>query len=294
MNIYQQLNQEYRAFKTKERLIKESEAKKAKELKESAQTTDKSVANRLQEIDARLTSIDDSLKTASDDEKEALLKERNELVTELDEIDASLPKTECDAPIQESTVSVNTDDAGNVSVDVQTDTDSVDVGVQAEPVTPEEVPTEEPVEEIPTEEPPVEDIPTEEPLDDSEEPKKHLCKECGKECEGEICEECSKAVKEAGVSLSVDVPDEVVTTAATSLLASEEPGEEITEAEVTSYKVTRVSPKSGAFMIEAQTSEGLKFITGKNFDAKELTLDEAEITDNKLNATERFKSLLSK
>ena len=45
-------------------------------------------------------------------------------------------------------------------------------------------------------------------------------------------------------------------------------------------------------MIEAQTKDGLTYITGKNWNEEELTLDEAEITNDRTQATDRFKSLL--
>ena len=48
----------------------------------------------------------------------------------------------------------------------------------------------------------------------------------------------------------------------------------------------------GAVMIEAQTKDGLKYITGKNFNESTKTLDEAEIVSDKVSASNRFKSLL--
>lgn len=68
--------------------------------------------------------------------------------------------------------------------------------------------------------------------------------------------------------------------------------EPLEECEISSFKVTRIAPKFGAVMIEAQTKEGLKYITGKNFNESEKTLDEAEIVTDKISAANRFKSLL--
>ena len=79
---------------------------------------------------------------------------------------------------------------------------------------------------------------------------------------------------------------------------SEEPEiEEVTEepleeCEISSYKVTRIAPNSNAYMLEAQTKDGLKYIIGKNFNETEKTLDEAEILDNKKDASNKFRSLL--
>ena len=74
----------------------------------------------------------------------------------------------------------------------------------------------------------------------------------------------------------------------------EEPIEEepFEECEITSFKVTRIAPKVGAVMIEAQTKDGLKYITGKNFNESEKTLDEAEISTDKTAAANRFKGFL--
>lgn len=69
----------------------------------------------------------------------------------------------------------------------------------------------------------------------------------------------------------------------------EEPFE---ECEIASFKVTRIAPKFGVVMLEAQTKEGLKYITGKNFNESEKTLDDAEISGDKTAASNRFKSLL--
>lgn len=68
--------------------------------------------------------------------------------------------------------------------------------------------------------------------------------------------------------------------------------EEFEECEITSYKITRIAPKYNAYMLEAQTKDGLKYITGKNFNETDKTLDEAEIANSKLEASNRFKSFL--
>lgn len=68
--------------------------------------------------------------------------------------------------------------------------------------------------------------------------------------------------------------------------------EEIKECEVKSSRVIRKSPKFSAYMIEAETKDGMVYLTGRNYDADAKILDEAEVSDNKDKATERFKSLL--
>lgn len=88
-------------------------------------------------------------------------------------------------------------------------------------------------------------------------------------------EEVEEDIKE----ITEEIPEEI----------EEEPLE---ECEITSFRVTRIAPKFGAVMIEAQTKDGLKYITGKNFNESEKTLDEAEIATDKAEASNRFKSLL--
>lgn len=66
----------------------------------------------------------------------------------------------------------------------------------------------------------------------------------------------------------------------------------IKEAEVKSFKVTRIAPSKNAFMIEAETTEGLKYFIGKNYDKESHTLDEAEEFTDKAKASDHFKSLL--
>lgn len=57
--------------------------------------------------------------------------------------------------------------------------------------------------------------------------------------------------------------------------------EDIKECEIQSFRVLRKAPKASAYMIEAQTKEGIKYLTGKNFDSKTNVLEEAEIFENK-------------
>lgn len=73
---------------------------------------------------------------------------------------------------------------------------------------------------------------------------------------------------------------------------SKNESENLEECEISSYKITRIAPNTGAYMIEAQTKDGLKYIIGKNFNEAEKTLDEAEILDNKVEASNKFRSLL--
>lgn len=110
----------------------------------------------------------------------------------------------------------------------------------------------------------------------------------------ELPDEEKEAVKanfEAIKNTAMDLfPEEVEEEVAE--ITEEIPEEPFEECEISSFKVTRISPKVGAVMIEAQTKEGLKYITGKNFNESEKTLDEAEISDDKVAAANRFKSLL--
>lgn len=102
-------------------------------------------------------------------------------------------------------------------------------------------------------------------------------------------EELANKVKELlSKEPEVEVPEEVEDTEVSEEI-EEEPLE---ECEITSYTVTRVAPTSKVYMLEAQTKDGLRFITGRNFDEKNKTLDEAEIADTKSAASERFRKLM--
>lgn len=68
--------------------------------------------------------------------------------------------------------------------------------------------------------------------------------------------------------------------------------EPLEECEITSYKITRIAPKSNVYMLEAQTKEGLRYITGKNFNEETKILDEAELSDDKVKASNRFRELM--
>ena len=140
----------------------------------------------------------------------------------------------------------------------------------------EEVPAEEIIEEVPAEETPV------------EEPEAHEGKICLSVDEIKDCiEELSAEDKETLINL-------LTTTDEVEEVTEETPvEEEFHECEISNFKVVRVAPSASAYMIEAQTKEGIKFITGKNFDAEAKTLDEAEISDSKSDATNRFKDLLA-
>lgn len=116
-----------------------------------------------------------------------------------------------------------------------------------------------------------------------------------------VKEEAVEPVNEETVDTSTSVDPVVETPVAPPVEAPVEapventevtPEEPLQECEISSFKVTRIAPKFGAIMIEAQTKDGLKYITGKNFNETEKTLDEAEIATDKISASNRFKSLL--
>lgn len=160
-------------------------------------------------------------------------------------------------------------------------------------------------EEIEVTEEPVEEVEVEEVSDEEKEPTAiekidtvaNLSKE---EIEAEIAEmtdEEKEAIREkfeAIKNIAMDLfPEEVEVEEITEEIPEESIEEEpFEECEITSFRVTRIAPKVGAVMIEAQTKDGLKYITGKNFNETEKTLDEAEIVDDKAAASNRFKSLL--
>lgn len=121
----------------------------------------------------------------------------------------------------------------------------------------------------------------------------------------EPAEPTEEEVEEASEGIAADVIDSVVAKLESlgksdlaeqvkSSLSISEPvePEEFEECEITSYNITRIAPKSNTYMIEAQTKDGLVYITGKNFDKETNLLDEAEISNNKTDASNRFKKLM--
>lgn len=72
-----------------------------------------------------------------------------------------------------------------------------------------------------------------------------------------------------------------------------EDSEELQECEVRSFRITRVSPSSGIYMIEADNSKNERsYIVGKNFNIKTNTLDEAEMFSDRSKANNKFKEML--
>ena len=178
----------------------------------------------------------------------------------------------------DESVNVNVSPDGNINVNVEEN--------------------QEPVTEI--EAPEVEAEPTEDIIEEgcSDEDKKEKESEEIKESETE--EEIGEDVINSIVS-KLAGEDEELAAKVKEILSKDSDEEESTEeipeepfeeCEISSYKVTRIAPKSNAYMLEAQTKDGLKYIIGKNFNETEKTLDEAEILDNKLDASNKFRSLL--
>lgn len=297
MNLYQTLNQEYREFRMKQSLKESEESVNEEVVTEevaeaeveapSAEELNKDEINtlneRIKELSNRLISIDDALNSAAEDEKESLLKEKTELELEVSKIEDKIKELndcegykECDVKEDEE-------------VPAKEDSIVSKIEVLAS------IPKEDLVAELET----LSDEEKEAVKSNFNAIKEVACDLFPEECAEVPAEEPTEEVEEAGANLSidagVDVPDSLVNTVGAALLASEdkeEDKEEIKECEISNFKIVRKAPKSAAFMIEAQTKEGVRYITGKNFDEESKTLDEAEISESKQEATNRFKSLL--
>ena len=281
MNLYQTLNQELRDFRVKKLIEAEEAAKVEAEVEEvkpevveevTPETTEApaepevlteseeaDIANaieteeKVKELDDRLRSIDDALATASEDEIASLEAEKADILNQLDAIEDGLK------------------------------TESSEEEVTEEPV--EEVPAEEITDEVPAEE---EEVTVESLLDE-------IATACDSE-EGCDCEKVKELVGKAKELLNPEteeaVEEEPVVEEIEEVKEADEP-EELTECEVTSFNVVRKAPSHNVYMIEAQTTDGVKYITGRNFNEESKTLDEAEIADNKGAAANRFKDLLA-
>ena len=255
MNIYQILNQDLREFNSAKLIESEEVIDKSTPVTETESVDEiKKLEDRIGEL--RIALEDDTL---SEDEKEAIIKEISELEIKLDECNVK----ECNNPIPEGD---ETTEPEEVTVDMN------------------------------TEEHPVEEVVTDEVSEEA--PEDEECKD--KDCISEAKDIISNLIN-SEEELSMDSVKECLLKVSTLLDKhsehsdedeDNEDSEEFEECEIKSYRITRVSPKFSAYMIEAETKDGLRYITGKNYSKDEKTLDEAEITDNKDKATDRFRSLL--
>lgn len=316
MNLYSVLNQDLRDLQKQK--LAEAEAKKNKVIKESEED----------EIGYRLVEIDEALKTAAPDEKEALEKEKAELLSRLNDIsnkkecDSTIPegeenteecdkvpeeegcKEECDkipegedckedeeCPDCNSTVEILKGLKDALDEDGELDIDAIKAKVE-EAITSCNVPEpEEDIKEVPAEEEPLEDC--------------SLKEHSGEDIDTVISllQDEINIVKEEG-----SISDDLVVSKAEEIISilkghPTEEGEEcknckkeedLQECEINAYKITRVSPSTKTYIIEAQTADGLKYIVGKNFNEETKELDEAEIIDNHDKALSTFKDLLKK
>ena len=235
----------------------------SKKLIESEEVIDKSTpvtetesVDEIKKLEDRIGELRITLEdgTLSDDEKESILKELSELETKLDECNVKeCNKNECDTK--------------------ECDTKECDAKVK-------ECDAKDCKKSIP---------------EGDESPEDEECDD--KDCISEAKEVISNLINSE--ELSMDSVKECLLKISTLLdkYSDEDEdddydSEELEECEIKSYRITRVSPKFDAYMIEAETKDGLRYITGKNYNKDEKTLDEAEITDNKDKATDRFRSLL--
>lgn len=236
------------------------------------------------DLDEEAKGLEDQLKQTTDP------KEKKEIQARLDEIKKLLTK-ECDAPEKKEGEEVK---EAETTIEVPVKVEVAGTEVVNPEVTPE-APIEEPVEEV-TEET------TDEIIDDSE--KANFDKAIGLlnevletiNVEGSIDTElCKNKIQNAISALNTHAEDDDFIEGENCEDCKE--GEEkecdtIKEAEVKAFKVTRIAPSKNAFMIEAETTEGLKYFIGKNYDKESHTLDEAEEFTDKAKASDHFKSLL--
>ena len=315
--LYGILNQSYRDFKAKESIslkeseennslpteepVKETEEKieecgancETKEVKETEEVEapssedlekeDKSkLQDRLKELETKFDEINEAIKNSTDPEETKQLKvEYYDVLEEINSLDEQLK--ECSSTeVKEC--------EGTESKEIKEDEEP-----KQEETTDEEVPAE-PAEE-PTEECPEcnaigeidnlinkateKDLP--EFVESLNKVKETLMKddpcnnETTEEPEAEKVDEGAEAVQ-GEPSPDTEVYD----------------SEELTECEVNSIRVLRVSPSTKAYMIETESKDGLKYLVGKNYDSEKKTLEEAEMFDDKASASNHFKSLLNR
>lgn len=323
--LYGILNQSYRDFKAKESIslkeseennslpteepVKETEEKieecgancETKEVKETEEVEapssedlekeDKSkLQDRLKELENRFDEINEAIKNSTDPEETKQLKvEYYDVLEEINNLDDQLK--ECSGTeVKECDSTETKENDGTESKEIKEEEEP-----KQEENSDEEVPAE-PVEE-PTEECPecsaIDEIDnliskaTEKDLPEFVESLNKVKETLMKEdpCTDETNEEPEADTVDEGAEAVQGEPSPD-----TEIYDSEE----LTECEVNSIRVLRVSPSTKAYMIETESKEGLKYLVGKNYDSEKKTLEEAEMFDDKASASNHFKSLLNR
>lgn len=274
MNLYQTLNQELRNDRVK-KLIEAEEAPVVEEpvVKEVKPKVVEEVTPETTEAPAETEVLTESEEAdiAAAIETEEKVKELDNRLLSIEDALATASKDEVKALEDEKASILN-------------QLDEIEEGLKTES-SKEEI-TEEAIEE-PTEN-------TDEPEEDEEVTVESLLDEIATACDSEEGCDCEKVkelvakAKELLNPVTEEVDEEPVTED-----TEEVEQEELTECEVSSFTVVRKAPSQNVYMIEAQTTEGVKYITGRNYDEESKTLEEAEIADNKGAAANRFKDLLA-
>lgn len=268
MNLYQVLNQSYRDFKNNElKTLKESEDDKK---------------CNIEDIDEEAKGLEDQLKQTTDP------KERQEIQERLKELKSQAEKcNECDTTEPEEEIH-----EGETTVEVPIKVEVADTEVVSPEVTVEDKEVEVPEE-------------VEEVIDDSEKEPESMINDSEKDQLNnalDILNSIIETINTEGsidatklkddIQLSIDYLNGHAGSDEFEEGAKCETEDKFTECEVKSLKVTRIAPSTNSYMIEAETTEGLKYIVGKNYDKENHTLDEAEIFDAKDKASNHFKTLL--
>lgn len=311
MNIYTKLSKDYREFQQKTLIESETIEDCDKNIKESIDNP--------KEIDDLLRGLEDELNNTNDpEEKEVIQKEIDDLKSKLVETDTDPNATENDLP--GNTV--------NIEEIKETDEEIIDEVIEDEKPCPiktlnslveklngEEKPSNEEIvatinEAISLIKPEdiidgVEEDLIEEIIEDSEVVEEsetgnlfltassQLSDLCDKAKEimnpdefGDFLQGCVDHIREYGDEAGLRIENEEV--------VDVENTEKLTEFEVKAFKVSRLAPSVSASLIEADTDGGIKYIVGKDYDKENKTLSEAEIFDDKEDASKHFASLLGK
>lgn len=277
MNLYQTLNQELRDFRVK-KLIEAEESTKAEEVKPEVEKVKPKVVEEVTPETTEPTAKPKEL-TDSEDADIAAAIGIEQKVKELDNRLLS---------IEDALATASEDEIASLEAekaDILSQLDAIEEGLKTESA--EDI-TEEPVEEVPDED---HDEAEEDHDEDEEVTVESLLDEIATACDSEEgcdCEKVKELVEKAKELLNPETEEDKK-----SDEVEETEPEELTECEVTSFNVVRKAPSKNVYMIEAQTTEGVKYITGRNYDEESKTLDEAEIADNKSAAANRFKELLA-
>ena len=331
MNLYSQLNKEYRDLQLKES-EKEREAKINRLKRNRIKSAELAKKQALKEsVNVSVSSSDSVVDVAvSDENTDVVVSEVNNLPIEDEVIDAPVDDTVVEEPVEEEPIEPEEDDIelketaegnadfwANFNADDKFVTDVGDAIIIDSNKDANYILVKLPTQFVAAWNPEMSDGKLVwgqgHYFDSEEEAKEYFSSKLNETCEKteEACEdreEIKESAEEVGSDIietivsKISVEDEELANKVREILSREESvdgvedeveEDTLEECEVKSFRVTRMSPTRNLYMIEADLSNGERsYIVGKNFNKEENVLDEAEMFTDRSKANTQFKNML--